>query len=181
MRVSSSERGLVRLFSVALPAEDIQAFRDPTATTWPLLDALGATALDMDHVELFDVSDLEDLGLSGYMVEGLGIAQRDVDEDAARLTNQTGWVLMVRSAAFEGVAQDLSAKAPLTWIGSYAEEGAPVRFEALPNRGAKGINPPPETAPAQQPRNPYLTVLIALLVLPLLAALIGGLIVWGRS
>lgn len=178
MQVSSSEHGLVRLFAVDLPPEEMDTFREARVDGWPLLDALGATTLDLDHVELFDVADLEELGLSGYMVDGLGIAPKDVDEDAARLCNVTGWVLMLRSAAFDGVAQDLSPRAPLKWIGTYAEEGAPVRFTPLPDASAKGAPLGGEATVTAPRRSPYRTVLLALLVLPIVVAVLGLLVMW---
>ena len=180
MQVSSSERGLVRLFAVDLPPEDMARFREANASGWPLLEALGATTLDMDHVELFDVADLEELGLTGYMREGLGITETQVAEDAARLSNLKGWVLMVRSSAFDRVAQTLAPKPPLHWIGTYAEEGMNVQFAPLPDASAKGTGAPIEMPPVERPRSPYLTVLLALLALPVVALILGA-IFWGLS
>ncbi len=178
MHISASERGLVRLFSVDLPPEEMTAFRHEDERGSPLLQALGCTSLDMDHVEMFDVADLEELGLTGYMTEGLGIGVDDVREDAARLTNLKGWVLMLRSAAFEGREQRLQPKAPLQWIGTYAEDGAPVHFEPLPDAGAKGAPVVGQTEAAAKPPSPYLTVLLALLLLPVIAVVIGFLVMW---
>lgn len=185
MRVSDSERGLVRLFAVDLSPEQIPGFRDMPEDTedsadWPVAKALGASTLDPDFVELFDLRDLDDLGLTGYMVEGLGIAAADVKEDAARLSSQKGWMLVVLSSAFEGTAQTLSPRSPLRWIGTYKEETAPVQFAPLPDKSAKGAPLPPEAAPepAPAPRSPYLTLLVALFALPLGAALLGFLILW---
>ncbi len=184
MKVSSSERGLVRLFAVDLPGEEIETFRsakinsDGELAEWPLDDALGFSFLDEDFIELFDVSDLEDLGLTGYMVEGLGIAQKDVNEDAARLAAQKGWVLIVLSAAFGGVAQTLTPKSPLRWIGTYAVDGAPIHFEQLPDASAKGPAPTHGTVPPASSSNPHLTLLLAILALPLVALVLGGFLFW---
>ncbi|MBO9474265.1 hypothetical protein J7413_12005 [Shimia sp. R10_1] len=185
MRVSATEHGLVRLFAVDLPPEQIAQFRDmpddsEDSADWPVAKALGATTLDAEFVELFDLRDLEDLGLTGYMVEGLGIAAADVKEDAARLASQKGWMLVVLSSAFEGVAQTLTPKSPLRWIGTYKEETAPVQFSLLPDASAKGAPLPPEDdpTPAPAPRSPYLTLLVALVALPLCAAFLGLLILW---
>lgn len=184
MQVSSSERGLVRLFAVDVPPEEIEAFRtqvigvDGALLSWPLKEALGFTYLDEDFIELFPVSDLEEMGLTGYMIEGLGIAQKDVAEDATRLTAQKGWVLIVLSAAFDGVAQTLSPKAPLRWIGTYKEDGAPVHFEPLPDASAKGPAPTQGTVPPAPSSNPHLTLLLAILALPLVALVLGGFLFW---
>jgi hypothetical protein len=184
VQVSSSERGLVRLFAVDLPSEDMDLFRaqengaDGALLSWPLKDALGFTYVDEDFIELFPVSDLEELGLTGYMVEGLGIAQKDVDEDSARLAAQKGWVLIVLSAAFDGVAQTLSPKAPLRWIGTYKEDGAPVHFEPLPDASAKGSAPTGGETPPAPSSNPHMTLLLALVALPLVALVLGALLFW---
>ncbi len=172
------------MFAVDLPGEEIENFRsakinsDGELSEWPLEDALGFTFLDEDHIELFPVSDLEDLGLTGYMVEGLGIAQKDVEEDAARLAAQKGWVLVVRSAAFDGVAQTLSPKAPLRWIGTYKEDGAPVHFEPLPDASAKGPAPTAGQTPPVPSSNPHMILLLALVALPLVALVLGVLLFW---
>ncbi|WP_294226225.1 hypothetical protein [uncultured Shimia sp.] len=182
--MSSSERGLVRLFAVDVPSEEIDAFRaqehgaDGTLVSWPLQEALGFTYLDEDFIELFPVSDLEGLGLTHYMVEGLGIAQKDVAEDAARLSAQNGWILVVLSAAFDGVVQTLTPKSPLRWIGTYKEDGAPVHFEPLPDASAKGRAPTHGTVQPAPASNPHLTLLLALLALPLIALVLGALIFW---
>ncbi|SMP29620.1 hypothetical protein [Shimia sagamensis] len=184
MQVSSSERGLVRLFAVDVPSEEIEAFRaqvngvDGALLSWPLKEALGFTYLDEDFIELFPVSDLEEMGLTGYMVEGLGIAQKDVAEDSARLAAQKGWVLIVLSAAFDGVAQSLSPKAPLRWIGTYKEDGAPVHFEPLPDASAKGPASTQSTVLPAPSSNPHLTLLLAILALPLVALVLGAFLFW---
>ena len=175
--VKENEHGLVRLFSVDLPPTEIKAFQErdfdgeDDNPPWPLKEALGATYLDEDFTELFPVSDLTGLGLPGYMIEGLGIAEKDIAEDQARLSAIKGYVLIVTSKAFGGVAQTLHPRAPLKWIGTYAEESAPVTFEPLPSEAAQG-NVNMETKPG--PSNAAMSgrvAMVALLVLALLVAL----------
>ena len=173
MQVKPTERGLVRLFVVDLPPEEIKAFNThATDTAWPLKDALGATDLDEKRIEFIDVKDLDDLGLSGYMTEGLGIAEKDITPDANRLDALTGHVLIVHSAAFLGNTQTLTPRTPLRWIGTYAEETAPMQFQPLQADAAKGTlaSPPPKQT------NPHLTLLWAILALPILALIVGAVI-----
>lgn len=175
MEVSATERGLVRLFAVDLPADEIETFRTPDTNedgdlvAWPLKAALGASYLDEDFIELFPVRDLEELGLRGYMVQGLGIAEADVAEDALRLDAVKGSVLVILSNAFGGFAETLAPRAPLRWIGTYKEETAPVTFAPLPSDAARGVVETP--GPAKS--NPHLTLLWAILALPVAALLIG--------
>lgn len=170
MEVTSTERGLIRLFALDLPPEEIAAFAAPGPQgRWPLRDSLGASDLDQDHVECFDIADLEELGLGGYMTEGLGIAADEIARDGARLANLSGPVVIVFSAAFAGIAQTLTPRAPLRWIGTYREDSAPVRFQPLPDASARGNLAPARSAPAN---NPHLTLLWAILALPVLALVI---------
>lgn len=174
----------MRLFAVDLSSEEIAVFRTQQtdgggdSPSWPLRDALGFMYLNEDFIDLFPVDDLEELGLTGYMVDGLGITQKDVAEDAARLSAQTGWVLVVLSAAFDGIAQTLSPKFPLRWIGTYREDGASVQFERLPDAGAKGAPMAVGIPAATTHRSPYLTLLLGLVFLPVVALVIGLLIMW---
>lgn len=179
MKIKAQEHGLIRLFAVDLPPESIQTFQtrqfgEGDQDIWPLRDALGATYLDEDFIELFDVADLEELGLAGYMQQGLGIAQQDINEARAQIDQITGHVLIVLSNAFDGLAQDLTPNAPLRWIGTFTEEGSPVQFKPLQSAAAKGSVA--ETKPAKT-QNPHLTLLAAIAALPILIGLIA-LLVW---
>jgi len=130
--VAADERGLVRVFTVDIAPAEIDAF-DPAS-------ALGVETLDTAQVEVFPLSDLRGLGLSGYMREGLGIAESEID--AARLDALEGVVLILRSAAFGGAEVTVTPQSPLRWIGTYREETAPVRFEPLPDASARGAATP---------------------------------------
>ncbi|UZD90205.1 hypothetical protein [Cognatishimia activa] len=178
MKVKAQEHGLIRIFAVDLPPEEADRFDhrtfDDDLGTWPLRDALGADYLDEDFIEFFDVADLEELGLAGYMVQGLGIARKDVDEVRAQIDQISGHVLIVLSNAFDGFEQTLNPKAPLRWIGTFEEEGADVQFKPLKSAAAKGSVA--ETPPAKA-SNPHLMVLTAIVALPVLIGLIA-LIVW---
>lgn len=164
--VKSTEHGLVRLFAVDLPPEKIESFDAE--------DALGVKALDHAHVELFAISDLTGLGLSGYMNEGLGISRDDLD--SARLDALTGFVLIVRSAAFRGQETTLTTKAPLRWIGTYPEESAPVKFEPLPSAAALGDVPPPPIT-RKRPSDAAMSGRVAMIALLVIFAL-TALVIW---
>ncbi len=170
--VKENERGIVRLFAVDLPAQEIERFaeRDYEADVddppWPLQDALGVTYLDEDFVELFPVEDLTGLGLTGYMTEGLGIAEADVDQDRARLEGLKGHLLFVFSSAFGGFADTLRPRAPLRWVGTYVEETAPVTFEPLSSEAARGeVTGGQATVPAHRGRGSLLVVVGIVIVL----------------
>ncbi|MDP2493295.1 hypothetical protein Q8W25_04660 [Shimia thalassica] len=173
MQVSETEFGLIRIFSVDEP-ESGSALFDHDLNSEDCLNlvqsALGATHLDPDYGELFAVADLEEVGLRGYMVQGLGIAEADVTQDALRLDALSGTVLIVLSKAFGGHAQELSPKSPLRWVGTYREEKAPVHYEPLPSSGSVGVV---EEPPHPHQPNPHLNVLWAVLALPILLIFVG--------
>jgi len=174
--IKANEHGVVRLFTVDTSAEPpmMSIERDWEADAedppWPLRDALGVEYLDSDFIELFDVEDLEGVGLPQYMIDGLGVSEADVAGDRARLEAINGLVLVVLSSAFGGHAGTLTPKSPLRWIGTYTEDRAPVSFKPLPSESATGTTagkPPPSDA-AMSGR----VASIALLVLFLLVAVV---------
>lgn len=138
--VTATERGVVRIFMANLSTEQAANFTESPDedTPAPINRALGVTYLDSDFVELFPLSNLEGVGLAGYLVDGLGIAEADVKPHASRLNAMSGQVLIVLSQAFGGFETNITPIAPLKWIGTYTEEGASVKFEPLPSEGAKG-------------------------------------------
>lgn len=139
-QVSATERGVIRLFTINLSTDQIAGFYEPRPNDapTPLNAALGVAYLDNNFAEIFPVSDLTGLGLAGYMIEGLGVAQADITPMRSRLNSISGHVLILHSAAFGGSPTTLRPTSPLKWIGTFVEEGAPVKFEPLPSDSASG-------------------------------------------
>ena len=167
--ISPTERGVVRLFTLDLPPEQAAGFTEPdfdSDAPAPIDAALGVSYLDTDFVEVFPVSNLDGLGLAGYLVQGLGVPEAEVAADRARLNALTGHVVVVLSQAFGGHAATLTPKAPLTWIGTYTEEGASVKFAPLPSESAKGvITDAPQKPPKSNARISGMVAMYALLAL----------------
>ena len=131
LEAPSDEWGVVRLFAIDLPEDQIGGFEEVSDVIgidgrplWPLRDALGATHLEKDRLEVFPVGDIADLGLSAYLTEGLGIPDATLAHERARIDAVRGHVLVVTSGALGGVAQTLSPQPPLRHIGTYHE--API-------------------------------------------------------
>lgn len=137
INVKAGDRGLVWVFAVDLEGAEAANFNRRNGE-WPAQKALGADTLDPEHVEVFPVDDLEGVGLAGYLEDGLGVPEDQLDDMRARLDAQKGWVMVVTSKAFDGTAQTLAPRAPLRLIGSFSEERAPVSFRTLPSETAKG-------------------------------------------
>lgn len=139
MQIPAFESGVIRLFAIDLADDQIDGFatRSDDAAPWPLLDALGASSLDQDFIEVFPVGDLEGLGLGGYLHTGNDIPLDQIDPLAPQLDQLKGHVLLVLSSAFGGSAQSLNPKSPLRHIATFFTEGTPVTFETLPDESAK--------------------------------------------
>lgn len=174
MQITAQEHGLIRVFAVDLEHDALATFSERSDTTWPLQEALGASHLDGAYVELFDVADLEDLGLAGYMRQGLGVAPHEIKDMRLQIDALAGPVLIVLSKAFGGEEQVLHPKNPLRWIGTFHEETADVQFKPLKSDAAKGAIPAP---PPETKTNPHLTLLTAILALPVIVGLLA-LLLW---
>lgn len=175
MKIPAGERGVIRLFSLDMPLEELEAFAEADAA-WGVKEALGAAALDHDFVEVFDASDVAEIGLSNYLVQGAGIPEAEIAGDRARLDALKGPLLVVTSGAFRGQAQVLHPEAPLKWQGTWHEEMDPVHFEALPDASAHR-HPPHEGETPTSPRRgrgAVVALVVVALVFVLLAIWHGG-------
>ncbi|RVV98351.1 hypothetical protein EKE94_05345 [Mesobaculum littorinae] len=187
--IPADDHDTVRVFALDMPADGIARFRDrredtdDPAAAWPLRHALGADHLDPDAVEAFPISDLEGLGLSGYLTEGHGIAAQDVLAARDRLDAVTGAVVLLPSRAFGGVAQTLHPRAPLDYVGAFHEAGArpagpAPQSAAASAAAAQQAAPPPEPnrsrarAPVRVPV--FLGLAVAALVILVIALLVTG-------
>ena len=175
MTVADTELGIVRVFALNLAEAEVPRFTGrsagdqdaplpaPDADT-PLRRALGADWLDQAFVDVFDVKTLSELGLSGYLIDGMGIAETQIVPDRARLDRQKGFVVTVMSRAFGGRAQRLSIRAPLAWLATYTEERPPVVFEPLPAAAARGVLGGPGGASADSGRRGGSHLLLGLVI-----------------
>jgi len=141
IHVGAGERGRVWVFAVDLDREGLAAFTRRNGD-WPPRAALGAGALDPDHVEVIAVSDLEGVGLSLYLEEGYGIAPEELDGLRAWLDAERGAVMVLSARALGGAAQTLSPRAPLRLLASLSEERPRVSFAPLPSEAAAGTVAP---------------------------------------
>ncbi|MBI6629326.1 hypothetical protein [Pontibaca salina] len=167
--IPENERGVVRIFALDMPPERAKFLREPGAAA----QVLGIDALDPAHVEIFPLSDLDELGLAGYLAEGLGVPAAQLDVDRARLNAITGWVMILRSPAFQDTPARLSPAQELTLIASYTEEGTDWSDSGpIPTESARiGSGPPPQSG-AQSRRIGALGIAGVLLVLAILILLV---------
>lgn len=138
IEIPANERGVVRVFELALTGPEADAFAQPGEDGWPLRDALGADRLDPDHVESFPVKDLGELGLSRYLIDGMGVSEAEIAGHEATVDALTGHVVILRSAAFGGEAQTLSPSEPLRHVATLGEATPETPVTTLEAETAKG-------------------------------------------
>ncbi|WP_122072607.1 hypothetical protein [Pseudophaeobacter sp. EL27] len=124
LEIPAGERGVIRIFDLDMAPEQARFLREPGA----LAQVLGIGEIDLDHVEIFPVSDLEELGLAGYLTQGCGIAEAEIAPDRAPLSALEGHVLLLRSRAFGGQAARLTPASQITHIANYGEK--PINWSA---------------------------------------------------
>ncbi len=115
LTIAPNERGVLRLFALDMRPEEANFLREPGAVD----QVLGVHGLDPEQIDIFPVSDLEDLGLYGYLNDGCGVSDDQLNRD--KLEAMEGWVMVVRSAAFHGQAATLTHDPKLRLIGLYTE------------------------------------------------------------
>ena len=167
------ERGCIRIFELDLSIENIQQLQHPKSgspsTGAAVAHMLGLDWLNADYIEMFDVADLDELGLAGYLTQGNGVALSAIEADRVRLEDVKGWVLILYSSAFDGKPAQLSPNRHFSLVGMWQEARDQVSFEPLPSEAAKGIIAP--APPANN--NPHLTVLLAILGFPIIMLVMG--------
>ena len=174
IHIRAGDSGRVWVFAVDLDPAELEAFKRRNGR-WPLREALGAETLDPDDVEVFLVSDLQGIGLSGYLEQGHGIAAADLEGLRERLDAQKGAVLVLTSRALRDREQTLSPRAPLRLLASVAEDRPPVTFESLPSEAATGTVAPTTATPAPRGGQGRLgaLILVAVVILAVLAVVVA--------
>ena len=177
--VKSGETGVVRLFLVDLEPAELRLIQSPRGDMPPTGAALGALVgldwVDPAYAELFDMRDLDGMGLPNFLLQGAGVSDAQVEEARVLLEQVEGVVLILYSGAFRGEAAQLAPAGITQFLREFREEKTDVHFERLPGASASGQVAPPTTEP--KTKNPHITLLLALLLLPLVVLAIGG-ILW---
>lgn len=166
LTIAPNEHGVLRLFALDMRPEEAKFLREPGAVD----QVLGVDGLDPDHIDIFTVSDLEDLGLYGYLSEGCGVSADQLDRDA--LAAIEGWVMILRSAAFKERPATLRLDPRLRLIDLFTEETTNWTGGVIETESAKPFSAPQATSTDDRPRR------VGSALLALVALLILGGIVW---
>lgn len=161
LTVAPHEHGVIRLFALDMRPEEAKFLREPGAAD----QVLGVSELVPEQIDVFPVSDLEDLGLYGYLSEGCGVSGDQMDR--ARLESVDGWVLVLRSAALGGHAATLSPDRRLRLIGLYTEEvtnwsGGTIETESA--RPYSAVPNPVSSGPSRRTGSAVLALIILLVI-----------------
>ena len=145
--IAPHECGVIRLFSLDMRPEEVKFLREPGAVD----QVLGVEGLDPEQIDIFPVSDLEDLGLYGYLSEGCGVSEDQLDR--AKLDAIEGWVMVLRSAALGGRSATLSLDPRLHVIGLFTEEATNWSGGTIETESAKPFSaaqsPPVDNKPSR--------------------------------
>lgn len=163
------EVGVTRVFSLSMAPDEARALREDVSRQKTLL---GLDTLESGGVEVFPVSDLGEIGLAGYLRDGVDAREEDLNRDRAKLAALDGWVMLIHSSAFGGQAAVLTPAAPLTLIGSYtqtAPDSPSVELESEAAQPYSGTPPPAApTRPARSRGGWFVTLILLLLAISLL-------------
>ncbi|SDX15994.1 hypothetical protein SAMN05444358_103202 [Ruegeria halocynthiae] len=158
LTIAPHEHGVIRLFTLNMRPQEAKFLREPGAAD----QVLGVDGLDLKHIDIFPVSDLEELGLFGYLNEGCGVSEDQLDRD--KLDRIEGWVMVVRSAAFGGRATKLTPDPRLRLIGLYTEEATNWTGGVIKTQSAKPFSAPLPPTEDDRPRR-FGSSLIVILIL----------------
>ncbi len=173
--VAAGERDIVRLFAIDLTKAEAEAMATQEAD-WSLHMALGAPDLDYGYVDLVDPDDLDGIGLSGFLIEGIGLDPGLIAGDRAMLDGLKGPHAVISSPAFKGEALVLTPTNPVRWIATYAPEPEVKSMEPLQSDAAEGeatLSPPKRPSDAAMSGRIALLAILVLIVLTILVVVIA--------
>lgn len=169
LTVAAGERGVIRVFSLDLPEAQARFLREPGAAQ----QVLGVKGLDDAHIDIIRLEDLEEVGLNGYLVDGLGVPADQIKPDWKMLGDLTGYVMVLRSSATLGQAMTLKPDPGVSLIASYHEPSPDWSATPMTSDSAKPFSaakPPPRIARAEARKigAAMFAVVMALIVVVLL-------------
>lgn len=122
-----------------IPADDygnVYLFLLPEGPDPDVAAMLGVEFLDLAHVDVIQVKDLQGLGLRGYLVSGMGISEDQIGPEANR---DSGMVALLRSAAFSGRRAEVIPAPGVRHLATYVERRAETPERELRSVSAGGI------------------------------------------
>ena len=143
LHIPAGERGVFRLFALDMRPEQVRFLTEPGA----LEQVLGLDSLNRDQIEIFPISDLEELGLEGYLREGCGIPVDTLTPHRDAFAAVEGYVLLIRSRAFGGAETWLTPANQIQLIAELQDPGTDWSAKPMETNSAA-----PHSAPKMSPR-----------------------------
>jgi hypothetical protein len=135
LNVRVGERGVIRLFALNMPPEQVRFLAESGGEPGAADQLLGLSGLDPEQIDIIAVDALDDLGLAGYLAEGCAVPKDQIDR--AQLRDVTGHVLLIRSRAFNNDAARLTPAPQLTLIATYCETQTDWSAEPIETASAR--------------------------------------------
>ena len=134
--VPAGEYGKLRV--IALPTDLAHRLAPPA--DWQLLfAALGVDYLQAADIQLVDIAALGDMTLGDFLQDAYEIGPEQLAPVAAQIQAQSGYVVLLRSGAFGGRAQQMVLQDGVRLVAFLSEPGpGPLAFGPLPAAGAAG-------------------------------------------
>ncbi|WP_223423230.1 hypothetical protein [Tateyamaria pelophila] len=174
--IPAHEVGRIRLFSLSLTDSEAKNLQGDAAALQKMLGA----DVDTEYVDVFPLSNLEGVGLAGFLRDGNAVSTDQLAPDRGKLDKLDalgGWVLIVYSSAFRNTATTLTPAPALTLIGTYGEAMTDwTATETVRADAAKPFTAPPETV-KKRPSDAAMSGRIATIALIVMFAL-TALIIW---
>lgn len=174
--VPTSEIGKIRVFSLSMTDAEARELQKDSAA----MQAMVGAQVDPEYVDIFPVSNLEGVGLAGFLREGNGVPTEQLAPDRVKLDKLDtlgGWVLILYSSAFRNTATTFTPAPALTIIGTYDEARTDwSATETVKAEAAKPFTAPPETV-KKRPSDAAMSGRIATVALIVMFAL-TGLVIW---
>ncbi|RLJ51752.1 hypothetical protein BCF46_1968 [Litoreibacter meonggei] len=146
LSISSTEHGKLRVFALS---DQLSMKIDNAGTLDPLVQVLGSQTLGVQDVQIVPTDAVDDMGLSGLLLDGYEIALSS--EEAARLDALEGTVALIRTGAFQ-TPVTLRRTGEANLIATLTEGKSPApRFTPLESDAAKGVleGPAADAKPAR--------------------------------
>jgi hypothetical protein len=128
LTVQQGEHGVLRVFALDMGALELDFLSEKGA----LADILGVRDLDETKVQVMRVSDLDDLGVVGFLRAGCDVGDREVCAHITALSRIDDGFLVVPSSAFAGA-----------FTGDHVGQGADGHTigQTFPHKGSVQLTP----------------------------------------
>lgn len=179
IEIPQAERHVYRVFHIRRDPKAVKALIDGEAEEGIEAAAmlLGSNELETEYVELIDLEDLKEIGLSGYLIEGYGLPNEDVMADATKLDALEGYVLLLLPEILGHRGGVLNPNPDVVLVATYKGEGTDwTEKEPIESESAAPFTAPPETV-KKKLSDAAMSGRIAMLAL-IVIFLLTALVVW---